>query len=150
SAGAFERSAFSMPRTIDQPVVAMFSWSASTGIQQIHVNGVLVADQNIGSIIPRNPGAFALGAVTSAGGNIYDGEISELRIYNSTDAPNAAPIAAQLPDAYIPGPALDDATLTPTGGRFVLIDTATTQVNAGGTFILVLESTTIDAGDISV
>lgn len=150
SVGTAERSVFSQVRPLDEPVVAMFSWSAATGVQQLHVNGRLVASQETGSTAPRRATAFALGAATSWGSNIFDGEISEVRLYNSNEAANAAAIASELLDTYIPGPVLDEAVLTPTGGRFVLLDTSTTQVNEGGTFDLELDFLPVDPANVTV
>jgi hypothetical protein len=148
-AGAFERAIFSDPLFAPDLKVAMITWS-DAGVQQVFVNGVLMSTQNTGITAARNAGAFALGAMTSAGGNPFDGEIAELRIYNSDESANAATIASDLRNTYASTFLLEQAAITTTGGRFVLVDSAAAQVNAAGTFNLLFDGNTLPSGDLQV
>jgi hypothetical protein len=135
NAGVVERTIFSDPLPSNELKVAMFTWNNS-GQQQLFVNGVLVSTQQVGSTSPRNAADFALGASTSGGSNPLNGEIAELRIYNSDESANAATIATELTNTYAADILLEEALLNPTGGRFVLIDSAAAQVDPTGTFDL--------------
>jgi len=147
--GVMERTIFSDPLYASDLKVAMFTWSNS-GVQKIYVNGVLVSTQNTGVLSPRTAGAFALGATTSTGGNPFNGQIAELRVYNSDESANAATIASDLRNTYATDILLESAALTPTGGRFVLVDTTAAQVNAAGTFDLIFDSDVVPSGSQQV
>ncbi len=148
-AGVYERAIFSDPLYAQDLKVAMLTWN-NTGVQQVFVNGVLMSTQNTGVLAPRNAAAFALGAMTSAGGNPFTGDIAELRIYNSDESANAATIAAELRNTYAAEVLLEQAALTTTGGRFVLVDTTAAQVDSAGTFELTLAGDPVPSGSIQV
>ena len=147
--GVFERAIFSDPLYPLDLKVAMLTWN-NTGVQQVYVNGVLASTQNTGVLAPRNAAAFALGAMTSAGGNPFNGEIAELRIYNSDESANAPTIAADLRNAYAANLLLEQASLTSNGGWFTLVDTTAAQVNAAGTFLLTLDGVPVPSGSVQV
>ncbi|MEK7952905.1 LamG-like jellyroll fold domain-containing protein [Luteolibacter soli] len=136
--GVMERTIFSDPVSDSELKVAMFTWS-NTGVQQIYVNGVLVSSQNTGVMAPRISSSFALGASTSGGSNPFNGQIAELRMYNSDESANAATIASDLRNTYATDVMLESAALNPAGGRFVLVDTTAGQINAAGTFTFLLD-----------
>jgi hypothetical protein len=139
NANVTERVIFSDPLAANELKVAMFTWNDS-GQQQLFINGILVNSQQVGSTSPRNAADFALGAATSGGSNPFNGEIAELRIYNSDESANAATIATELTNTYATDVLLEEASLHPTGGRFVLVDSAAAQIDASGTFTLQFDS----------
>lgn len=149
NAGVQERTIFSDPLPASELKVAMFTWNNS-GLQQLFVNGVLVNSQQVGSTDPRNAADFGLGSATSGNSNPFTGEIAELRVYNSDESANAGTIAANLRDTYAVDALLDEASLNPKGGRFVLIDTATSQIDPAGAFTLEFDGSAVPAASIQV
>ena len=149
-AGVMERSIFSDPLYASDLKVAMFTWNGATGVQQIYVNGVLVSTQTTGVLSPRVAAPFALGAATSGGSNPFNGQIAELRMYNSDETANAATIASDLRNTYATDILLESATISPTGGRFVLVDTTAAQVNAAGNFDLSFDGTEVLDSSVQV
>lgn len=149
SVGVVERTAFTDPLPTNTLRVAMFTWN-STGVQQVFVNGVLISSQDTGATTPRNPGDFALGAISSAGANPFYGEIAELRVYDTDESAGAAAIASELWDTYAATCLLDEGGLNPTGGRIVLIDTAAAAVDPAGAFTLYIGGAEIPSAAMQV
>lgn len=145
NAGVVERTMFGIhqpigevtPATLNPIQVAMFTWD-SNGTQRIFINGRQVTSLDSGSISPRNAGAFGIGATTGAGDSRLNGEIAEVRLYNSDESANATAIATDLRNTYVADVVLEQARLSPQGGRFVIEDTNTVQVDAAGSFSLSL------------
>ncbi|MES2707337.1 MAG: LamG-like jellyroll fold domain-containing protein [Verrucomicrobiota bacterium] len=130
--------------------VAMQTWSSS-GKLSLFVNGAEVATlPTTGAMANRNAGAFALGAITSAGGNPFSGVAAHFRMYNSDESANAAAISTELQALYVPGVLLNSAALSPAGAKFVIADNSTAVVNAGGTFTLSLNGTPVPAAGLTV
>jgi hypothetical protein len=156
NAGVAERTVYGFPQPIGDftpqqlnPIqVAMFT-SDSNGVQRMFINGVLVSTVDAGSTSPRGTGDFGIGATTGDGANRFNGEISEIRLYNSDETPNAAALAEELRDTYAARIVLEQARLNPQGGKFVLVDTATTQVDASGTFTLLLDNNPVAPVNVS-
>ena len=148
--GVLERAVFTDSYPLNELRVVMLTWNGSTGIQEIYVNGVLSNSQYTGVTGPRQDAAFALGAMTSGGGNPFDGEIAELRMYDSDESANAATIASDLANTYAGSVLLDQAAISPTGGSFELIDTTAAQIDGGGTFELTFDGLPVTGGDLQV
>nr|WP_226895159.1 LamG domain-containing protein [Luteolibacter marinus] len=148
--GVLERTIFTDNYPVNELRVVMLTWNGSTGVQSIYVNGVLANTQNTGVMGPRLGGAFGLGASSGTGANPFDGELAELRVYNSDEGANAATIASDLRDTYVPDVVLDQATATPTGGVFTLIDSASGQVDDTGSFSLDIDTVPVPGGDLQV
>lgn len=149
-AGILERAIFSDSYPINRLRVVMLTWNGSTGVQELYVNGQLVNSQNTGVMGPREDAVFALGAMTGDGANAFDGEIAELRMYDSDESNNAATIASDLSNTYSESLIFDQARLSPTGGTFSFVDTAAATVDDSGTFSLEIEGQPVSGGDLVV
>ena len=148
-AGNPESTVFSPPSDINRLQVAMLTWNNS-GVERLFINGIEVDSDLLASNAPRNPGDFALGAITSGGGNRFTGKVAELQIHDSDETANATAIYTALRDKYFEDLVVNTATLTPTGGRLVVTDTAESQVDLAGDFVLTVDSTEIPDGAFTV
>ena len=136
--GLPELTMLSEPKPLNQTQIAMMTWNNS-GQQRLFVNGVLVDSDLNASTAARNPGDFGLAAITGGGSNPFTGKIAELQIHNTDETANAATIYTALRDKYIAELVLTSAALTTTGGRIVITDTAGSQVNTAGDFVLKID-----------
>ncbi|WP_367870144.1 LamG-like jellyroll fold domain-containing protein [Luteolibacter sp. Populi] len=123
---------FSPPTSYPQAVVAMFTWSG--GVQRLYVNGVLVDSDYFVTTAARNPGKFAIGAITEGGGNPFAGRLAEVRLYDTDESTNAAAIYSALRTSYFGSLQLVSKKITTTGGNFVLEDTPGATADPAGTY----------------
>lgn len=148
-AGNPESTVFSPYSDVNRPQIAMLTWNSS-GVQRLFINGVEVDNDSLASNAARIAADFALGAITSGGANPFNGKVAEFQIHNTDEAANAASIYTALRDKYIGDLLVNTTTLTPTGGRIVVTDTAESQVDLAGDFVLTVDSVEIPDGAFTV
>ena len=146
--GGPDLTMFSPPTSYPQAVVAMFTWGG--GVQRLYVNGVLVDSDYFAATAARNPGKFAIGAITEGGGNPFSGRLAEVRLYNTDESTNAASIYSALRTSYFGSLQLVSKKLTTTGGNFVLEDTPGATANPAGTYQVSIAFEAVPPANVSV
>jgi len=138
---------FSNPVNMNQVYVAVFTWNNS-GVQRLFVNGVEV-DSDVGvAVDPRNPGAFAIGAITSDGSNPFVGLISEVQLHNSDESANAAALSMALLEEYaVVG--VRSLKVSLDGATMVLVDGGS-QIDPAGSFTVEVDNEALPPEAISV
>ncbi len=139
---------FSPPMSYPQAIVAMFTWSG--GVQRLYVNGVLVDSDYFVATTPRNPGKFAIGAMTEGGATPFLGRLAEVRLYDTDESANAASIYSGLRANYFGSLQLVSTKLTTTGGSFVLEDTPGATANPAGTYQVSIGAESIPPENLNV
>jgi len=137
---------FSNTVNMNQVYVAVFSWNNS-GVQRLFVNGVEV-DSDVGvAVDPRNPGAFAIGAITPDGSNPFIGLISEVQLHNSDESANAVALSQALLTEYAQI-GVRSLKVSLTGATMVLVDGAK-AIDPAGVFTVEVDGQVLPAAATS-
>jgi hypothetical protein len=149
--GDQDRTSRSNVRDEERLQVAILTWDGATGTQTLFVNGVQMDQVTDASTNPRNPNSFALGAMTAGGGNPFNGQVTELRLYDSDESANARTIALDLLDTYSGQPVLLEAELNSrTTGTITVADSSSQIVDEDGTFALNLNGEVVPSTNLQV
>ncbi len=148
--GAPDTNIFSGTRDLERLYVGAFTWN-SNGEMRLFINGAEVAATTGGPTAARNSADIALAGITAGAdsNNPFNGQIAELRLYNSDETAQIGAITAELLGTYFEGVTLQTLKVNPTGGTFTIID-AGGAADAAGEFVVRVDSADLPAGNVQV
>lgn len=128
---------------------AVFTYNGATGVLTLFVDGQQVATTSSTPGTGRNAGDFALGAMTSGGGNPFPGLIAELQMYDSAE--NGATLSSSLLSTYASANLITSFTANKTTayeGDAVQLSWAVSTAGTSGTFSVSIKrgTTTVYSG----
>ncbi|MBK1882544.1 hypothetical protein JIN85_08960 [Luteolibacter pohnpeiensis] len=144
--------------TISSPVielsklqVAVLTWNGATGVETLYVNGLQVATQSGTGSSDRNSNGFSIGAMTATGSLPFNGQIGEVRLYNTDETENVQAITSDLLQTYLAELQLRTVEVNAlNSGTITINDASSVQADASGNFTLSLNGAEVQAENLQV